>query len=170
MWVVKHKRDSRFVHAKILNLRKIAAVGSSMEKEKYFTKIDQIGIVVKDMEKTTNFFEKTFGIGPFLIFETSTETTKGKIGVLQLGEVQIELIQILKGETIHTNFIDKGREGLHHLAFFVKDLEKELAGLKKQGIGVVERGEIFGYKYAYLDTEKSIGITFELVQPPQNTT
>ena len=141
-----------------------------MEKGKYFTKIDQIGIVLKDVKKTAKFLEKTFGIGPFLIFETSTETTKGNIGVLQLGEVQIELIQILEGKTIHTQFMDKGREGLHHLAFFVKDLEKELARLKKQGIGVVEKGEIFGYKYAYLDTEKSVGITFELVQPPENTT
>ena len=56
-------------------------------------------------------------------------------------------------------------EGIHHLGFFVKDIEKELDRLKKEGIKVLERGEVLGVaKFAYLDTEKALGFILELIQ------
>lgn len=47
----------------------------------------------------------------------------------------------------------------------MKDIEKELARLEKDGIRVLERGEVLGtVKFAYLDTEKPLGIIIELIQ------
>lgn len=43
-------------------------------------KINQLGIVVKDMNKTTAFLEK-LGIGPFPTIETDTPNGKIKIGI-----------------------------------------------------------------------------------------
>lgn len=130
-----------------------------------FSKIDQIGIVVKDMEATMKFYEKIFGIEPFLTLESPTNSVKLKIGLFYLDEVQIELIQVLKGETIHSKFLNKRGEGLHHLGFFVDDIENDLSRLEKEGIKVLERGIILEeVKFAYLDTEKILGIIFELIQ------
>ncbi|MFX0205904.1 MAG: VOC family protein [Candidatus Hodarchaeota archaeon] len=72
-----------------------------------FSKIDQIGIVVKDMESTMKFYEKIFGIKPFLTLESPINTAKLKIGLLYIDEVQIELIQVLQGETIHSKFLKR---------------------------------------------------------------
>ena len=130
-----------------------------------FSKVDQIGIVVKDMEATMKFYEKMFGIEPFPTVESSVDSAKLKIGLFQLGEVQIELIQVLEGENILSNFLEKRGEGLHHLGFFVEDIEKELARLEKGGIKVLERGTVLGVvKFAHLDTEKILGVVLELIQ------
>ncbi len=130
-----------------------------------FSKVDQIGIVVKDMEATMNFYEKMFGIEPFPTVESAVDSAKLRIGSFQLGEVQIELIQVLEGETIHSKFLEKRGEGLHHLGFFVEDIEKELARIKKEGIEVLERGTVLGVvKFAYLDTKKVLGVVLELIQ------
>ena len=130
-----------------------------------FSKVDQIGIVVKDMEATMKSYEKMFGIEPFPTVESAVDSAKLKIGLFQLGEVQIELIQVLEGETIHSKFLEKRGEGLHHLGFFVEDIEKELARLEKGGIKVLERGTVLGVvKFAYLDTEKTLGVVLELIQ------
>lgn len=130
-----------------------------------FSRVDQIGIVVKDLEKTMKFCEKIFGIMPFSTMERDLGYAKLKTGFFWLGNIQIELIQVVKGKTIHSEFLEEKGEGIHHLGFFVKDIEKELNRLKKEDIGVLERGEVFGVaKFAYLDTEKTLGFILELIQ------
>jgi len=138
---------------------------SDDEEKPLFSKVDQIGIVVKDMKATMKFYEKMFGIEPFPTVESAIDSAKLKIGLFQLGEIQVELIQVLEGETIHSKFLKKRGEGLHHLGFFVKDIEKDLARLEKEGVKVLERGTVLGIvKFAYLDTEKTLGVILELIQ------
>ncbi len=134
-----------------------------------FSQIDQIGIVVKNMERKVKVYEKLFGIEPFLTLESPTSSTidsaKLKIVLFQLGDVQLELIQVLEGETIHSEFLENKGEGLHHLGFIVEDIEEELIRLEKEGIKVLERGIVQEMvKFAYLDTEKTLGIIVELIQ------
>jgi len=142
------------------------AKGSSEEPVfSKFSKVDQIGIVVKDMEKYKKFYEKVFGVEPFPTVESVINSAKLKIVLFELGEAEIELIQVLEGESIHSRFLEKRGEGLHHLGFFVKDIEKELAMLEKEGIRVLERGKVLEtVKFAYLDTEKTLGVVLELIQ------
>jgi len=138
---------------KLLKSMKEAAAKSI---QKPYSKIDQIGIVVEDVEKTTKFLQEAFGIGPFSTIEEEGEWGKSKISTVQLGELQIELIQ---------NSVMGWKEGKQHLAFYVEDIEKELAKLKKQGIGVLKRGNVLGLvEWAYLDTEKDSGTVLELIQ------
>ena len=65
------------------------------------------------MEATMKLYEKMFGIEPFLTLESAINSAKLKIGLFQLGEIQMELIQVLEGETIHAKFLEKRGEGLH---------------------------------------------------------
>lgn len=130
-----------------------------------FTKIDQVGIVVNDLERTMDLYEQLFGIEPFLTLESPVNSAKLKIGLFFLGDIQVELIQVLEGKTIHSEFLEKRGEGFHHLAFFVDNIEKELKSLEKGGIKVLERGRVLDeVKYAYLDTEKLLGVVLELIQ------
>jgi methylmalonyl-CoA/ethylmalonyl-CoA epimerase len=71
----------------------------------------------------------------------------------------------LKEKPFIPNLSKKRGEGLHHLGFFVEDIEKELARLEKRGVKVLERGTVLGVvEFAYLDTEKSLGVVLELIQ------
>jgi catechol 2,3-dioxygenase-like lactoylglutathione lyase family enzyme len=126
--------------------------------------IDQIGIIVKDMERSLKLYEQMFG-PPFLTLESDVTSGKLKFGLFQVGEIQLELIEVVEGETIHSKFLREKGEGLHHIGFIVEDLEEELIELEKAGISVLERGTVQEMvKFAYLDTEKSLGIILELIQ------
>ena len=140
-------------------------MAKSGNEKPVFSKVDQIGIVVKDVEKYVKFYEKVFGVEPFPTVESAINSAKLKFVFFELDEVEIELIQVVEGESIHSRFLEERGEGIHHLGFFVKDLEKELARLEKEGIKVLVRGEVLGtVKFAYLDTEETLGVVLELIQ------
>ena len=139
--------------------------------------IKQVGIVVRDIEKAMKVYENVFGIGPFQIFELDSEKLKNvqihdmtgplrvKLAFAKSGDLEIELIQILEGKTVFTDFLSKYGEGIHHLGFLVQDLDLELERMKASGIKVIQKGISRGKnKYAYLDSEKTCGVIYELIQ------
>ena len=140
--------------------------------------LSQVGVVVKDLDKAMDYYSSVFGMGPWRVVEVDapevrlrdeTYAWKGRIAFTQLGPVEFELIQTIKGRSIHSEFLDEGREGLHHLGFRVTGEEKSyiIAQLAKGGIGVTQGGESFhGGSYAYLDTQKIGGVIFEFIYRP----
>lgn len=78
---------------------------NSSEERSVFSKVDQIGIVVKDVEKYVKFYEKIFGVEPFPTVESTINSAKLKIVLLELDTVEIELIQVVEGESIHSRFL-----------------------------------------------------------------
>jgi methylmalonyl-CoA/ethylmalonyl-CoA epimerase len=136
----------------------------------------QIGIVVKSVEETVKFYQETFGFGPFefrnVDYPTATYYGKkagyrGKRAFFYLGPIEIELIELVDGQTIHEEFLrDKG-EGLHHISFCVENLEETKKKALAKGLQVIQ--DFFradGSGFAYLDTERTGGVIFELIQRP----
>jgi hypothetical protein len=77
----------------------------------------------------------------------------------------------LEGDKIHSAFLKQGREGLHHLGFYAKDLDEKVKELQRKGVKVLERGRMLdatgkslGIQYAYLDTTSISGVIYELVK------
>ncbi|UCG84423.1 MAG: VOC family protein, partial [Dehalococcoidia bacterium] len=135
--------------------------------------VEQIGIVVHDVDKTIDFFSSVFGWGPWSVIELDMKDSiyrgtvcdaRAKIAFAQSGSVELELIQVLEGETIHTEFLREKGEGLHHLRFKVDDLDAKLADLAKEGIEVTFRKNINGVDFAYLNTDMFGGIIVELIE------
>ena len=135
--------------------------------------VSQVGIVVRDIEKTAAFYYSTFGIGPFeivpevkfegVILRGSPTNAKIKVAFAQSGPVQIELIEPLEGKNIYTEFLDSKGEGLHHLGFQVDDLDSMLAEFKSKGIEPVFWLNLGWMAFAYLNTETIGGVMFELL-------
>ena len=135
--------------------------------------VSQVGIVVKDIEKTAAFYYSTFGIGPFAIVpEVKFEgamlrgqpiSTSIKVAFAQSGPVQIELIQPLEGKNIYTEFLDSRGEGLHHLGFQVDDFDGLLARFKSKGIEPVFWHHLGLMAFAYLSTDRIGGVIIELL-------
>jgi 4-hydroxyphenylpyruvate dioxygenase-like putative hemolysin len=137
--------------------------------------VQQVGIVVKDMDRAIEYYSSNFGWGPFQVREVKIEgfTYRGKTGscrhkvaFAQSGPIQIELIQVLEGETPHTEFLREKGEGLQHLAFRVEDLDGILAELAKEGITPIFHHSFLnlGIAFAYLNTDKIGGVMFELLE------
>jgi catechol 2,3-dioxygenase-like lactoylglutathione lyase family enzyme len=134
--------------------------------------VGQIGVVVEDLDRAVAFFQSAFGLGPFRIQEVEGANVwdrgeeihiKARLGFAAMGQVEIELIQIVEGDTVHLEFLRKHGEGLHHLGFRVKDFQAKLEQAKAMGFEVLQTGP-FGRFWAYLDTRQTGGIIFELIE------
>ena len=137
-----------------------------------------IGVVVKDMDRTIQRLTSTFGIGPWDIKERrypEEQVVVGKgpfsyrVAFADLGPIELELIEVLEGSTIHADFLNARGEGIHHIGFRVKDLENTVTTLQQQGIGVLQSAFREGSRYVYMDPAELGGIMFEFVERGQTT-
>jgi catechol 2,3-dioxygenase-like lactoylglutathione lyase family enzyme len=134
----------------------------------------QVGVVVKDLDAVVGFYSSTLGIGPWQTREGGGETTvgghiysfKNKVTFARLDPVMLELFQVTEGRSpVHSVFLDKGREGVHHLGFYMSEEEKAqmTADLVKGGIPFLQGRETEHGSYAFFDTETIGGMFFELI-------
>jgi methylmalonyl-CoA/ethylmalonyl-CoA epimerase len=134
-------------------------------------KVDQFGYVYKDVEKQTKRMETFFGVPKFTILgpievdviyrgKPTKITVKAAYGRL-FDNTELELLEIVDGESIYTEFIDEGREGFHHVSFDVNDLSSLIDYFKSEGINVIQSGKLVALRYAYMDTESLLGIILE---------
>ena len=135
-------------------------------------KITQLGYVYKDVEAQAKIMEEQYGMKKFAILEEKAPvvynfrgkdcTFSTKIAFSRFFNLQIELIQWIEGDCIFKEFIDEGKEGLHHLGVYVTDLEAHVEEFKKRGFEVIFTGARGKQHVAYLDTLDSFGIYIEL--------
>ena len=140
----------------------------------------QIGIVVADRDQTTKLLTSLFGIGPFRLVEWPDraeskyyyrgveEQIRIKQAFIQLGDVEVELIQPLEGNNGYQHFLDQTGGGIHHILFEVNDIDPVLEELGKAGVSVLQAGTGIrpGTRWALLDTQKMLGFLIELRHRP----
>lgn len=133
----------------------------------------QIGVVVRDLNKTIEHYEKVLGMGPFVVpeityFDTyyyGTPTNFAfKMGFCSLGPVELELVEPVVGPTIYHDFLNAKGEGIHHIGFDIKNLDEKLLLCKNLGIEVLQMGRTPTGGFAYLNTDRIGGVIFELMQ------
>ena len=129
-----------------------------------YERIDQIGVVVHSVDECVRTYEKILGEESFVVVEGEEPALlgdgreimiAGKLGFAQLGEVQLELIEITSGPSIHVDFLEKNGEGIHHVGMLVSDFEERIERFKEMGIGVLQQGTGMN-RYAYMDTSPVI--------------
>jgi methylmalonyl-CoA/ethylmalonyl-CoA epimerase len=163
--------------------QKLAAVAnlpSSLPGGLQLKQLVQIGIVVADRDQTTRALTSLFGIGPFRLvdwpdrpeskyqYRGVDETIRIRQAFVQLGAVEIELIQPLEGHNAYQDFLDETGGGIHHVLFEVNDIEPVLQELAKSGITVLQSGTGIrpGTRWALLDTREQVGFYVELRHRP----
>jgi len=110
--------------------------------------MSHIGIVVKDLDAAMDYYGSVFGLGPFqtetyelkpFIYKGEPANARVRAAIAYSGSVFIELVQVLEGETPHTEFLREKGEGIQHVAFLVRNLDQKLQELAKSGIEPVMR-------------------------------
>jgi methylmalonyl-CoA/ethylmalonyl-CoA epimerase len=145
--------------------------------------IAQVAFVVRDLEKTVESYWKIFGIGPWHFYTygkplVQKMSYRGKpadyrmrIALSYIGDLRIELIEMAEGETIYADAVNEHGFGFHHFGILVDDMDEAVAAAEDAGYRMIQDGSGFGRDgdghFAYLDTERDIGVTLELIQRPK---
>ena len=95
-------------------------------------KIEHIGIAVKDIEASNKVFVKIFGKESYK--SESVESESVITSFFQVGESKIELVAATDLSSSIAKYLDKNREGVHHIAFNVADIKAEMKRLQSEGI------------------------------------
>lgn len=147
--------------------------------------ISHIGIVVEDCEKAAAWWQRVFGIGPFstdiyVLDESTKFRFKGKpaearmkASIAYSGKVFVELVEVLEGESPHTEFLREHGEGLQHVAFSVENIGSVVAKLASEGLEPIleyefeteQAGRPFRVQEVYLNSAEYIGgSTVQLIE------
>ncbi|WP_163410021.1 methylmalonyl-CoA epimerase [Flavobacterium ajazii] len=98
-------------------------------------RIEHIGIAVKNMDDANVLFEKLLSVASY---KTETvETEKVVTSFFQTGTNKIELLMATDPESPIAKFLEKKGEGIHHIAFDVDDIFREIERLKKEGFVLI---------------------------------
>jgi len=149
-----------------------------------FNDFVQIGVVVRDIERSMKILREVFGIGPFRVlnlphpdradqqyYQGQKIRYKTIQAFAQLGAMELELIQPIEGKTIWSDFLDQHGPGIHHLRCNVPELGPALELTKQHGIGITQQGAGVreGTTWVNFDTEKLIGFTMEIMNVAAGT-
>ncbi|MDR6478877.1 catechol 2,3-dioxygenase-like lactoylglutathione lyase family enzyme [Burkholderia sp. OAS925] len=135
----------------------------------------QLSFVVPNLQEALKFWTETVRVGPFIVIEDLGDRHffyRGKespvkilIGFSYIGDTQIELIeQINSAASPYTDFLDGGRQGLHHIGFWPDDCEKARLELDRCGFEevLVIQASDGGNKVTYHNGPAHIGAMFEI--------
>ena len=140
-----------------------------------FGAVRQNGYIVRDIRAAMDHWVKVLGVGPwFYIDRVQTDYFRYRgvdsdmtmaAAIANSGDLQIELIQPTNdAPSMYKDFLDAGREGLQHMAYWPKDFQALYDRALSLGYKVGHEGRIGGEtgRFAYFETEAHPGTVIEI--------
>jgi methylmalonyl-CoA/ethylmalonyl-CoA epimerase len=136
----------------------------------------QIGLVVKDIEVTLAAYCDIFAMAkPDIIITDDFEIArtvyrgestraKAKLAFLNMGQLQIELIEPIGEPSTWKEVLDEKGEGVHHIAFQIKGTDQVVQYLEGKECKMIQQGHYNGGMYTYIDSVKKLGVELELLE------
>ncbi len=127
--------------------------------------IEHIGVAVKDLSQAVKYYEEVLGLTCYRIEEVKDQ--KVKTAFFQIGQTKIELLESTDPEGPVGKFIEKRGEGIHHMAFAVKNIEQALADAEEKGVRLIDRKPrkgAEGLDIAFLHPRSTFGVLTELCE------
>lgn len=128
-------------------------------------KIEHIGIAVKDLSASNKLFQDILGVAPYK--EELVQSENVLTSFFQVGESKIELLQATSPDSAIAKFLEKNKEGMHHIAFDVEDIFSEIERLKGLGYVMIHDEPKAGADdklIAFMHPKSSNGVLIELCQ------
>jgi hypothetical protein len=140
-----------------------------------FGAIAQNGYVVRDIEAAMKHWSEVLRVGPWFYLERVKidwfrhrgvdSPLEVSIALANSGDLQLELIQQRNdAPSMYREFLDAGREGLQHVAYWTRDYQALYDRALSQGYAIGQEGQIGGERgrFAYFDTEAHPGTVVEI--------
>lgn len=127
--------------------------------------IEHIGIAVNNLEEAIRFYEDKLGFKCYSIEEVKEQ--KVKTAFFMVGQTKIELLESTDPEGPIGKFIEKKGEGIHHMAFAVKEIENQLTELESNGVQLIDktpRKGAEGLDIAFLHPKSTKGVLMEICE------
>jgi catechol 2,3-dioxygenase-like lactoylglutathione lyase family enzyme len=155
----------------------VLAAQSSAYHDPGMKVVTQVAIVCRDIDATSKRWAAVLGVDPPPVSTTKPgheikvmvrgrpSDGRAKLAFIKLGQVELELVQPLGGDTSWQQFLDKNGEGVQHIAFQVKDQDKAVQAFGDAGMPVLHQGRYDDDDgaYVYIDSAKVLGVTLELL-------
>ena len=128
-------------------------------------KIEHIAIAVKSLDESILLYEKLLGTPCYKTEEVESEEVN--TAFFKTGESKIELLESRSKDGIINRFIEKKGEGVHHIAFAVDDIMKEILRLKAAGFEFINEEPKRGADnklICFLHPKTTNGVLIELCQ------
>lgn len=146
------------------------------------TRVIQLAFVVKDLEAGIKRYQQVFGLTPWEVYTIAPPSLnqtiyRGKPGNFSMRQavatakdgLQYELIEPLTGPSIYQDFLKLHGEGLHHIACeYSGAFDDAVSQFSQSGMPPVMQGIWGEIRFAYLDTEKTVGTCIEIWDIPSN--
>ncbi len=130
--------------------------------------IDHVGVAVEELDAAIEAFRDTFGLA--LVHRETVAEQGVEAALLDVGDGHVELLAPLAADTPVGRFLARRGPGLHHVAYRVADVERELERLAASGARLIDerpRMGIRGSRVAFVHPTSASGVLTELVQPAE---
>ena len=127
-------------------------------------KISHIGIAVADLQKSCKLFSKLLNKDFHTEYVSSESVTTA---FFKMGESKIELISSDQDDSAITKYLKKHKEGMHHLAIDVDNIQNEIHRLKKEGFRFLNETPKIGADnklIVFLHPKDTNGVLVEICQ------
>lgn len=128
-------------------------------------KIEHVGIAVNNIEEATKTYELLFNKKAYKEEEVASEGVKTVF--FETGESKIELLGATSSSSPIAKYLEKKGEGIHHIAFAVDDINKEIKRLETEGFQLINKEAKPGADQkiiAFLHPKSNHGVLIELCQ------
>ena len=132
-------------------------------------KLEHIGIAVKNLERASKLFGNLIGKQHYKIEEVESEGVRTSF--FEIGGVKIELLEATRPDSPIAKFIEKKGEGIHHLAFEVKNIAQSIERYQKDGFQLINTEAKKGADnkmIAFLHPKSTQGVLVELCSEINN--
>ena len=127
--------------------------------------LEHIGIAVKSIAESDKLFERLLGVAPYKQEEVTSQNVITSFFIA--GSSKIELLESTQAESAIQKFIDRKGEGIHHIAFEVDDIRKEMKRLKNEGFELLQEEPTQGADnklVCFIHPKSANGVLVELCQ------
>jgi|TARA_B100001142_G_scaffold172111_1_gene171635 methylmalonyl-CoA/ethylmalonyl-CoA epimerase len=128
-------------------------------------KIEHLGIAVSNLKDSEKLFEKLLGTKPY---KTENVLSEGvTTSFFKIANQKIELLASNKKNSSIQNFIEKRKEGIHHLALHVDSIEREIKRLEALGFEFISKKAKKGAdnkRIVFLHPKSTNGVLVELCE------
>ncbi|MDQ1689225.1 MAG: methylmalonyl-CoA/ethylmalonyl-CoA epimerase [Frankiaceae bacterium] len=141
-------------------------------KQPLFTRIDHVGIAVRDLDEAKEFYARAFGMTA--VHEEVNEEQGVREAMLAVGDSGscIQLLAPLREDSPIGKFLARSGEGIQQMAYTVEDIDAVCATLRERGLRLLyddPKTGTAGSRVNFIHPKDAGGVLVELVQPGQLT-